>query len=44
MRAVIAAMNRVGSKDTRRQAVTAAFVPPAQRGFSTYRADGTPLR
>ena len=44
MRAVIAAMNRVGRKDSRRQAVTAAFVPPAQRGFSAYRADGSALR
>jgi hypothetical protein len=44
MRAVVAAMNRVGRKDSRRQSVTAAFVPPAQRGFSAYRADGSALR
>lgn len=44
MRAVIAALDRVGRKDTRRQAVTAAFAPPAQRGFSAYRADGSALR
>jgi branched-chain amino acid transport system substrate-binding protein len=41
MRAVIAAIDQVGTKDRRRQAVTAAFAPPAQRGFSAYRADGS---
>jgi ABC-type branched-subunit amino acid transport system substrate-binding protein len=44
MRAVIAAINRAGPHDHRRQQVTRAFRPPPARGFSAYRADGTPLR
>jgi branched-chain amino acid transport system substrate-binding protein len=43
MRAVIAAIDRVGTRDRRRQAVTRAFRPPPARGFSAYRADGRPL-
>jgi ABC-type branched-subunit amino acid transport system substrate-binding protein len=43
MRSVIAALDRVGAKNPRRQAVTAAFRPPPSLGFSAYRADGRPL-
>jgi branched-chain amino acid transport system substrate-binding protein len=43
MRSVIAALDHVGTRDRRRQAVTRAFVAPPQRGFSAYRADGKPL-
>jgi ABC-type branched-subunit amino acid transport system substrate-binding protein len=43
MQAVIAALDRVGTRDRRRQAVTAAFTPPPQLGFGAYRADGRPL-
>jgi branched-chain amino acid transport system substrate-binding protein len=42
MQAVIAAIDRAGTRDRRRQAVTRAFQPPPQRGFSTYRADAGP--
>jgi branched-chain amino acid transport system substrate-binding protein len=40
MRSVIAALNQVGTRDRRRQAVTRAFVAPPLRGFSAHRADG----
>jgi ABC-type branched-subunit amino acid transport system substrate-binding protein len=43
MRAVIAAIERAGPHDRRRQAVTRAFQPPPLRGFSAYRADGRRL-
>jgi ABC-type branched-subunit amino acid transport system substrate-binding protein len=43
VRAVIAAIGRVGPRDSRRQSVTAQFRPPPSLGFTTYRADGRPL-
>jgi branched-chain amino acid transport system substrate-binding protein len=43
MQALIAAIGRVSPHDRRRQAVTHAFRPPPERGFSAYRADGRPL-
>jgi branched-chain amino acid transport system substrate-binding protein len=43
MRAVIAAVERAGPRDRRRQTVTRAFQPPTLRPFSAYRADGRPL-
>jgi branched-chain amino acid transport system substrate-binding protein len=44
MNAVISALERVGGRDRRRQAVTAAFEPPASLGFSAAYADGRRLR
>jgi branched-chain amino acid transport system substrate-binding protein len=44
MRAVIAAIDRAGPHERRRQAVTRHFTPPPARGITAYRADGTPLR
>lgn len=38
MRAVIAAIDEVGGRDRRRSAVTRAFVPPPQHGFTAYPA------
>jgi branched-chain amino acid transport system substrate-binding protein len=43
MRAVIAAIDRAGPRDRRRQTVMRAFQPPPLRGFSAYRADGRRL-
>ena len=39
MNAVISALDRVGGRDRRRQAVTAAFQPPPSVRFTAYRAD-----
>jgi ABC-type branched-subunit amino acid transport system substrate-binding protein len=44
MNAIISALERVGGRDRRRQAITAAFDPPPSLGFSSYWADGHPLR
>jgi branched-chain amino acid transport system substrate-binding protein len=43
MRSVIAAIDSVGGRDSRRQAVIAAFRPPPVRAFTAYRADGRAL-
>jgi branched-chain amino acid transport system substrate-binding protein len=43
MKAVVAALDRVGPRERRRQAVTAAFRPPPPHGFAAYRADGRAL-
>jgi ABC-type branched-subunit amino acid transport system substrate-binding protein len=43
MNAIVSAMERVGGRDHRRQAVTAEFDPPPSLGFSAYYADGRPL-
>jgi branched-chain amino acid transport system substrate-binding protein len=43
MKAVVAAIDEVGGRNRRRQAVAAAFRRPPLRGFSAYRADGRTL-